>query len=110
MEKRRTPHFWGRVPFIVLENNRNRTTDLKPIKGLIDAYDYISSEGTNNLLDLVELYWVYTRLWRRNSRSYSTEAAINRAVNITDSSGSVEAKQVSLPVNERDRSFENAPP
>ena len=60
MEWKKGAHriFWGRVPFIVLENNRNRTTDLKPIKGLIDAYDYISSEGTNNLLDLVELYWV----------------------------------------------------
>ena len=101
MEKRRTPHFWGRVPFIVLENNRNRTTDLKPIKGLIDAYDYISSEGTNNLLDLVELYWVIQGYGGETAGAIARKLQINRAVNITDSSGSVEAKQVSLPVNER---------
>ena len=58
MEKQKTAHSWGRVPFVILENNRNRTTDLQPIKGLIDGYDLISSEGTNTLLDLVELYWV----------------------------------------------------
>ncbi len=101
MEKRRTPHFWGRVPFIVLENNRNRTTDLKPVKGLIDAYDYISSEGTNNLLELVELYWVIQDYGGETAGAIARKLQINRAVNITDSSGNVEAKQVSLPVNER---------
>lgn len=54
----RVPNCWGRVPFLLLKNNRNSTTDLEHIKGLIDAYDLISSKGTNNFLDLVELYWV----------------------------------------------------
>ena len=51
-------HGWGRVPFIPLRNNEKELTDLQLVKGLIDAYDLVSSEGTNNLLDLVDLYWV----------------------------------------------------
>ncbi len=57
-EKGKEPHSWGRVPFIILQNNREMTTDLQPIKGLIDGYDMISSGGVNSLLDLVDLYWV----------------------------------------------------
>ena len=57
-EKETLQHGWGRVPFIPLRNNEKEMTDLQPVKGLIDAYDYISSEGTNNLLDMVDLYWV----------------------------------------------------
>lgn len=47
-QKNKQGHSWGRVPFLLLKNNRNSTTDLEHIKGLIDAYDLISSEGTNN--------------------------------------------------------------
>ena len=54
----RDRHGWGRVPFIPLRNNEKELTDLQLVKGLIDAYDLVSSEGTNNLLDLVDLYWV----------------------------------------------------
>ena len=57
-DKKRQGYSWGRAPFLILKNNRSSTTDLEHIKGLIDAYDLISSEGTNNFLDLVELYWM----------------------------------------------------
>lgn len=101
VEKRRTPHNWGCVPFVILDNNKNRITDLHPIKGLIDAYDMISSEGTNNFLDLVELYWVIQGYEGETSSAISKKLQVNKAVNINDTSGKVEAKQVSLPVNER---------
>lgn len=101
MEKKRTPHFWGRVPFVILENNKNRISDLNGIKSLIDAYDMISSEGTNTLLDLVDLYWVIQGYGGETAGAIAKKLQINKAVNISDSSGSVEAKQVSLPINER---------
>ena len=100
-EKRREPMSWGRVPFIILENNSARTTDLLTNKSLIDAYDLISSEGTNNLLDLVDLYWVIQGYGGETAGAIARKLQINRAVNISDSSGKVEARQVSLPVNER---------
>ena len=101
MEKHKTAHSWGRVPFVILENNRNRTTDLQPIKGLIDGYDLISSEGTNTLLDLVELYWVIQGYGGDTAAAIARRLQINKAVSISDSSGKVTAEQVDLPLQGR---------
>lgn len=95
------PHSWGRVPFIVLENNAGRTNDLLCIKGLIDAYDILSSQGTNNFIDLVELYWVIQGYGGDTANAITRKLQINRAVSVSDSSGSVEAKQVELPIEGR---------
>lgn len=102
MEKSRTPNAWGRVPFVVLENNCNKTTDLQPIKGLIDAYDYISSEGTNNFLDLVDLYWIIQGYGGETAAAVVRKLKINKAVSISGGEGDgVKAQQVNLPVQER---------
>lgn len=94
-------HGWGRVPFIPLKNNDREMTDLQLVKGLIDAYDYISSEGTNNLLDLVDLYWVIQGYGGETAGAVARKLQVNKAVQISDSSGSVEAKQVQLPMEGR---------
>jgi len=101
--KEKQGHSWGRVPFLLLKNNRNATTDLEHIKGLIDAYDLISSEGTNNLLDLVELYWVIYGYGGDEASTVMKKLQINKAVNMMGSGGDgrVEAKQVELPVTSR---------
>ena len=99
-QKNKQGHSWGRVPFLLLKNNRNSTTDLEHIKGLIDAYDLISSEGTNNFLDLVELYWVIYGFGGDEASTVMKKLQINKAVNMMGSGddGRVEAKQVELPV------------
>ena len=94
-------HGWGRVPFIPLRNNDKEMTDLQLVKGLIDAYDYVSSEGTNNLLDMVDLYWVIQGYGGETASAVARKLQVNKAVQISDSSGSVEAKQVELPVEGR---------
>lgn len=101
MEKERKAHSWGRVPFIILKNNSKCTTDLEGIKGLIDAYDMLSSEGVNNLLDLVELYWVIEGYGGEAANAIARKLQINKAVHISDSSGSIEAKQTELPMEGR---------
>lgn len=101
MEQRRQPHGWGRVPFVILQNNHQMTTDLQPIKGLIDAYDMISSEGANTLLDMVDLYWVIQGYGGETASAIARKLQINKAVNISDTGGSVEAKQVELPLQGR---------
>lgn len=93
---RREAHHWGRVPFVVLENNAARSNDLTPVKGLIDAYDLLSSDGTNNFLDLVDLYWVIQGYGGEAAGAIAKKLKINKAVNISDSTGRVEAKQVEL--------------
>ena len=101
-EERETfAHGWGRVPIIPLRNNDREMTDLQLVKGLIDAYDYVSSEGTNNLLDMVDLYWVIQGYGGETASAVARKLQVNKAVQISDSSGSVEAKQVELPVEGR---------
>ncbi len=94
-------HGWGRVPFIPLKNNGRESTDLEQIKGLIDAYDMVSSEGTNQLLDLVDLYWVIQGYGGETASAIARKLQINKAVHISDSDGGVEAKQVELPMDGR---------
>ena len=100
-ERESVEHGWGRVPFIPLRNNDKEMTDLELVKGLIDAYDHISSEGTNNLLDMVDLYWVIQGYGGETASAVARKLQVNKAVQISDSSGSVEAKQVELPVEGR---------
>ena len=94
-------HGWGRVPFIPLKNNEKEMTDLQLVKGLIDAYDYVSSEGTNTLLDLVDLYWVIQGYGGETAHAVARKLQMNKAVQISDSSGKVEAKQIDLPMEGR---------
>lgn len=101
MEKSREAHAWGRVPFVILQNNAEMTTDLQPIKGLIDAYDMISSEGTNTLLDLVDLYWVIQGYGGETASAIARKLQINHAVNIDDTDGGVAAHQVELSLQGR---------
>ena len=96
MIKKKEPHSWGRLPFVVLENNRDRINDLKPVKGLIDAYDMLSSAGVNDFVDLVSLYWAIVGYGGEAAQAIVKKLQINRAVNISGADGSIEAKQVNL--------------
>ena len=87
------------MPFLILKNNRNSTTDLEHIKGLIDSYDLISSEGTNNFLDLVDLYWTIEGAGGENASSILKRLQINKAVSVQSTGDSkITAKQIELPV------------
>lgn len=46
------------IPFWRLDNNRKQTSDLKPIKALIDDYDLMSCGLSNNLQDISEGIYV----------------------------------------------------
>lgn len=98
MQKNREAHSWGKLPFVVLKNNSKCTTDLQGIKGLIDAYDLISSEGTNNMLDLVELYWSIVGYGGETASAIAKKIKVNKAMQVNEPSGKVEAKQVDLPM------------
>lgn len=49
---------YSRFPFHILQNNRRGTSDLKPIKGLIDDYDIMNCFLSNNLQDMSEAFYV----------------------------------------------------
>jgi len=49
---------WGKVPFIPLWNNDDKTNDLEPIKEHIDLYDIVESDFANNLDQLQDVLLV----------------------------------------------------
>jgi len=99
--KRRIAHTWGRVPFIVLKNNAKMTTDLQLIKGLIDGYDILSSQGINNFLDHVDLYWSIQGYGGEDAKAIIRKLQINRAVHVDSGDGKIQAEQIDLPVQGR---------
>lgn len=48
---------WGLVPFVPFYYNRYGTNALKPIKPLVDAYDYTISDFANNFIDFQEIIY-----------------------------------------------------
>lgn len=96
-----TPSAWGRIPFIPLFNNSAHQTDLVRYKGLLDAYNLISSASTNNQIDLVELYWMIQGYGGETAKAIQQKLQINKAVSISDPSGKINAEQVTLNVSER---------
>lgn len=51
-------HGFDRVPFIAFKNNSKMTTDLEPVKDIIDANDEILTEFMDDLADFQEAIWV----------------------------------------------------
>ena len=49
---------FGFIPFFRLDANRKQTSQLKPIKALIDDYDLMACGLSNNIQDVSEAVWV----------------------------------------------------
>lgn len=101
LEKSRTGKSWGRVPFVELANNPARLTDLQQYKDLIDAYDLISSTGTNNLLDFNEFYLAILGFGGDVANAIRKKLLVNKSVSATASTGSIEMKQAELDMQGR---------
>lgn len=48
---------WTGIPFFPLYNNQDRTSDLQPIKSMIDTYDIINSDFANNIDDMQDAFY-----------------------------------------------------
>lgn len=96
VEKSRTSISWGRIPFIEQANNADKLTDLEPIKDLIDAYDLVSSKGTNNLMDFNEFYAVIQGFGGDAASAIVKKLEVNRAVSVNGEKGAIEMKQLDL--------------
>ncbi len=100
-EVRREEHGWGKVPFIPLCNNSRQMSDLSRNKGLIDAYNLLSSACTNNQIDLVELYFMIQGYGGETAKAIQSKLKINKAVSVSDPNGKIQAQQVTLDVADR---------
>ncbi len=94
-------HSWGRVPFIEIENNEEKTTDLEPIKPLIDAYDLINSGFVNTIEDLKEIVWLINGYGAEDLLSLIENLKVNGVARTNDTAGHIDAKLLPIPYEAR---------
>lgn len=99
--KRIEKHSWGRVPFIEIENNEEKTTDLEPIKPLIDAYDLINSGFVNTIEDLKEIIWLINGYGAEDLLALIENLKINGVARTNDTAGKIDAKLLPIPYEAR---------
>lgn len=88
------------IPFLRLDNNKYKTTDLEPIKPLIDDYDLMACALSNNLQDFDQPFFAV-----KNFSGDSYESLINnlrsRGAVGTGENGGLEVHTVNIPVDAR---------
>lgn len=99
--KRIEKHSWGRVPFIEIENNEEKMTDLEPIKPLIDAYDLINSNYVNTVEDLKEIIWLINGYGAEDLLALIENLRINGVARTNDTAGKIDAKLLDIPYEAR---------
>lgn len=99
--KRIEKHSWGKVPFIEIENNEEKMTDLEPIKPLIDAYDLINSNYVNTVEDLKEIIWLITGYGAEDLLALIENLKVNGVARTNDTTGKIDAKLLDIPYEAR---------
>lgn len=92
---------WGRVPFIEIENNEEKESDLKPIKNLIDAYDLINSNYVNTIEDLKEIVWLINGYGAEDLLAFIENLKVNGVARTNDMMGKIDAKLLDIPYEAR---------
>ena len=99
--KRIEKHSWGKVPFIEIENNEEKMTDLEPIKPLIDAYDLINSNYVNTVEDLKEIIWLINGYGAEDLLALIENLKVNGVARTNDTAGKIDAKLLDIPYEAR---------
>ena len=94
-------HSWHKVPFVEIENNEEKMTDLEPIKPLIDAYDLINSGFVNTVEDLKEIVWLINGYGAENLLTLIENLKVNGVARTNDTNGKIDAKLLSIPYEAR---------
>lgn len=95
----------GYIPFFRLDNNKARTSQLEPIKAIIDDYDLMSCGLTNNIQDHAEAYWVVKGFEGDNLDELVHNIRNKKQVGV-DSDGDVDIKTVAIPYEARKAKLE----
>lgn len=95
------PHSWGKVPFIEISNNDNKTSDLKNIKPLIDAYDLTESEFINQIADVRELLIKVLGYSGSDAQEILQAFRSTGIVKIDDKDGDIDILKSEIPVEAR---------
>lgn len=91
---------YGQIPFYRLSNNKKETTDLKPIKALIDDYDLMNCFLSNNLQDFAEAIYVVSGFQGDDLSKLRQNVKAKKVVG-TGSDGGLDIKTVTIPTEGR---------
>ena len=91
---------FGFIPFFRLDNNGSRTSNLSPVKALIDDYDLMSCSLSNNLQDLTEGIYVIKGFDGNNLDELMQNVKAKKIVGV-DETGGIDIKTVDIPYEAR---------
>lgn len=93
---------FGQIPYFPLYNNREHTSDLYPIKQLIDTYDIINSDFANNIDDMQDAFFTLKGYAgdTKNLAEFMRQLKKYKAVPVGED-GEVEANQLEIPTEAR---------
>ncbi len=90
----------GYIPFFKLSNNKYNTTDLEPIKLIIDDYDLMSCSLSNNLIDFDHPIYAVKGYPGTDLDTLVNNLKTRKTVGL-DTDGGVEVKTIAIPVEAR---------
>lgn len=91
---------YGFIPFRRFDNNRSQTSDLQPIKPLIDDYDLMSCGLANNIEDMSEALYVVSGFEGDNLDELMLNIKAKKHVGVGEG-GDVKIETVNIPVEAR---------
>ena len=90
----------ARLPFLFIDNNKQRTNDLDAIKNLIDDYDLMASALSNNITDFDTPIYAVSG-YDGDSLDHLVNNLKTRKTITTGADGSLDVKTVDIPVEAR---------
>lgn len=96
---------FGALPVFRLDNNKKKTSWLKPVKSLIDDYDIMASSLTNNLIDFDTPLHVVKGFEGDNLDELQTNWKTKKIIGVSEDGG-VEVQTVNIPFEARKAKLE----
>lgn len=91
------------LPFLKLENNGNKKTDLEPIKALIDDYDIMACALSNNLVDFDHPIYAVKGYPGDDLDTLVNNLKTKKTIGLEAADGAgLDVKTVEIPVNARE--------
>lgn len=90
----------GYIPFFKLMNNKEGSTDLEPIKSLVDDYDLMACSLSNNLQDFQEAIYVVKGYNGTDFDSLIQNVKSRKVIGL-DEAGGLDVKTVDIPTEAR---------
>lgn len=100
---------YGRIPFIRIDNDRERTSSLKAVKALIDDYDLMNCGLSNNIQDTNESLYVVKGFDGDNLDELAFNIRNKKMLGLpggSDIDAGVEIKTIDIPVEARKQKME----